>query len=353
MKNKAQVSENFICNSLETHAHTTQLGHDFGQAQKSSAQKATLIVAILNLVTMFVEIFVGIYTGSMALFADGIHMAGHSLALGLASFAYYLTYKNSNNRNYSLGSGKINELTAFTSGFFLLITVFWLIFESCKRLINPEQILAQEALAVAIIGLVVNLVSVLIMTKSGENSHQDSELNFSDIQQEHSQHRHSEHSHSKQGHSHHNNADHAHNHKDMNFKAALVHILTDAITSLAAILGLIAAWIWGIWWIDSAIALIASFWVLKWTWGLLKQTTNVLLDKEASQGIREQIAEEITKVEGSKLLDLHIWSVGQNAWTLVAVVLSSRENRPEIYKEQLKNLNFVHHPVIEIHFVPD
>lgn len=308
------------CDSLESH---TKIAHDFGQTAQSGAQRATLIVALINFVTMFAEIFVGLYTGSMALLADGIHMGGHTLALGLASFAYYLSHKNSNNRNYSLGSGKINELAAFISGFFLLLTIFWLIFESSARLLNPEQILAKEALLVAIIGLVVNLVSVLILAKA------------------------------EQPHHFHNDDDSSHSHhKDMNLRAALVHVFTDALTSFAAILGLIAAWLWNIWWIDSAVALVASFWILKWAWGLLRQTSDVLLDKEASGKMRKKIIAEIEKVEGSKLLDLHIWSLGQGTWTIIAVVLSSQENRPEVYKRQLKNLDFIHHPIIEIHFCP-
>ncbi|MFO7576679.1 MAG: CDF family Co(II)/Ni(II) efflux transporter DmeF [Pelovirga sp.] len=295
--------------------------HDYGQGIRTGAERRTLIVTCLTIVTMIAEIFGGWLTGSMALLADGIHMGGHSVALGLAAGAYYLTRRHAGNRRLSLGSGKIGDLAAFASALLLAVSVVWLIQESIQRLLQPTTLHPREALLVAGIGLLVNLLSAWLL--AGSHSH----------------------SAGPDGAAH----DRHHHHQDNNLRAALVHVIADAVTSLAAIAGLIAAWVWGWNWLDPTIALVASLVILRWATGLLRQTGAVLLDAEGPAGLRTEVRQRLEAVAHSEVIDLHLWSVGQGAWTLVAAVVSHGPVAPADYKRQLADLPEIHHPVIEIH----
>ena len=291
--------------------------HDFGQGNRSKAERRTLIATVLTLITMIAEIIGGWLTGSMALLADGVHMGGHTVALGLAAGAYYLTRHHAENRRFSLGSGKIGDLAAFTSALLLGLSVIWLVYESILRLLNPTILLAREALLVAVIGLIVNLLCAWLLAGSHDHHH------------DHGQ-------------------EHAHQHHDHNLRAALVHVIADAVTSVAAILGLIAAWAWGWNWLDPIIALVASAVILRWAIGLLRQTGAVLLDAEAPDTMREQVRERLESVPDSQVVDLHLWSVGQKSWVLVASVVCHSHAGPEDYKERIADLPQIHHPVIEV-----
>jgi len=312
-----------------TTAEKLHLAHDFGQGRKRKAEQRTLFVTLLTLVTMVAEIFGGWITGSMALLADGIHMGGHALALGLATAAYYFSRRHAKDRRLSLGSGKIADLAAYTSALFLGVSVVWLVFESIHRLLNPQALMAKEALLVAVIGLVINLLSAWLLAGSDDAC---------------------------QGHSHNTSHSHDHGHQhnhgasqDNNLKAALVHVIADAVTSVAAILGLIAAWLWGWLWLDPVIALVASLVVLRWAVGLLRQTGAILLDAEAPETLRADVLKHLNAVEGTQVMDLHLWSVGQGAWTLTASLVNHLPTSPDTYKEQLMHLPGLHHPVIEVY----
>lgn len=315
-------------------AEKVNLAHDFGQGKKRKAEQRTLFVTILTLVTMVAEIFGGWITGSMALLADGIHMGGHALALGLATAAYYFSRRHAKDRRLSLGSGKIADLAAYTSALFLGVSVVWLVFESINRLLNPQALMAKEALLVAVIGLIINLLSAWLLAGSEEAC------------QGHG------HNHSGHAHEHSHDDGHQHNHgplQDNNLKAALVHVIADAVTSVAAILGLIAAWLWGWLWLDPVIALVASLVVLRWAVGLLRQTGAILLDAEAPEKLRVDVLKHLNAVEGTQVMDLHLWSVGQGAWTLTASLVSHLPTSPDTYKQQLKQFAGLHHPMIEIY----
>jgi len=295
--------------------------HDFGHGKKSKAERRTLIATVLTLLTMIAEIIGGWLTGSMALLADGVHMGGHTVALGLAAGAYYLTRQHATNRRLSLGSGKIGDLAAYTSALMLGLSVIWLVYESIQRLLNPTVLHAREALLVAVIGLVINLLCAWLLAGSHDHQHD---------------------------HGHDHSHGHSHAHQDHNLRAALVHVIADAVTSVAAILGLIAAWAWGWNWLDPLIALVASAVILRWALGLLRQTGAILLDAEAPEAMREQVRERLESVPDSRVVDLHLWSVGQNSWILVAGVVCHREATPEDYKNNLDDMPQIHHPVIEV-----
>lgn len=214
------------------------------EAYLNKNQKRTSWVVILTAVTMLVEIYFGVSSGSMALLADGIHMGSHVLAIGLSWIAYAFVRKVSKKESYSGDSNKILSLSGYTSGLLLLIFAFVIIIEAVDRFIHPVTINFKNAILVAVIGLIVNILSAVIL--------------------------------------HHN-----HEQSDHNIKAAYLHVLADALTSLAAIFGLAAAMIWGIPFIDAIAAIISSLVIIKWSMGLLKETGSVLLDikqKKAKHG---------------------------------------------------------------------
>ncbi|MBV0933736.1 CDF family Co(II)/Ni(II) efflux transporter DmeF [Marinobacterium weihaiense] len=300
------------------HCHTAdqlEHPHDFGQGQKRKAERRATLVTLLTFVTMLAEVAAGLWTGSMALLADGIHMAGHAMALGLAALAYYLSRRHAHDRRLSLGSGKIADLAAYTSALMLGVSTMWLMYESAHRLLEPGALMPKEAMTVAVIGLVVNLVSAVLLTGKHEHGHG-----------------HGEHEH------------------DSNLGAAVAHVMADVVTSVAAIVGLGAAWIFGWHWLDPAIALVASLVILRWSWGLLRQTAGVLLDREGPDEIRKQARKQLQRMGDTDVVDLHVWSVGQGSWTLVAAVVAHGATTPEQYRAKLRTIKNLHHPIIEVSY---
>lgn len=219
---------------------------------KSNEQK-TLIVIIFTLIAMVGEIIYGYLTNSMALLADGYHMATHALALFLTYVAYILIRKFKDSPLFPTGTEKIGTLTAYTSSLFLGLTGLWIIIEAIQRFFNPQQILFNEAILVAIIGLIVNGVCIFIMHGKHEHSHSRFE------------HSHSEHEHNEDK-------------KDYNFKAAYFHILADALTSILAIVALIAGKYFNLVFLDAIIGILGGVMILRWAFGLLKNTVKELID---------------------------------------------------------------------------
>lgn len=198
-------------------------------------EKQTMLVVIITALTMVVEIIFGLSTKSMALLADGIHMGSHVLAIGLSWVAYIIVRKVSANSNYKGNSNKILSLSGYSSGLMLLIFAFVILYEAIQRLYNPSEIMYKEAILVAVIGLAVNIACAFLLK-------------------------------------------HEHVHSDHNIKAAYLHVIADALTSVTAIIGLTAAMIWNIAWLDALGAIISSLVIIKWSVGLLKDSGKVLLD---------------------------------------------------------------------------
>jgi len=309
--------------------------HHFGQGGIHKAEGRVRLVAFITLVVMVVEVVAGWWTGSMALLADGLHMGGHAVALGLAASAYWLSRRYAQDQRLSFGSGKILDLSAYTSALLLGLSIFWLIPESISRLVHPQALQPAEALVVAVLGLAVNLASAWLL---GAGHHDQS----------HDHHHGHAHGHTDHGHHHHHHH-HPTAQRDSNLQAALMHVIADALTSMAAIVGLLAAWLWGWHWLDPLIALMAAFLVLRWAWILVRQSGAVLLDAQAPSELREQVRQRLASVADSQVADLHLWSVGQGSWTLVASVVSHEAVAPERYKRALASLEGLHHPIIEIH----
>jgi len=205
------------------------------QSHSHSHEKQTMWVVIITAIAMIVEIIFGLTTNSMALLADGIHMGSHVLAIGLSWVAYIIVRKVSANSSYKGNSNKILSLSGYSSGLMLLIFAFVILYEATGRIMNPTAILYKEAILVAVIGLVVNIACAFLLH-------------------------------------------HEHEHSDHNIKAAYLHVIADALTSVTAIIGLTAAMIWNIVWLDALGAIISSFVIIKWSVGLLKESGKVLLD---------------------------------------------------------------------------
>lgn len=261
-----------------------QHSHVFGQDLRRPGEQRTFIVIAITATMMVVEIFTGVLYGSMALLADGLHMASHAAALSINAFAYVYARRNANNTEYSFGTGKVNALGGFSGAVLLAIFAFLMAGESLERLINPVDIIFNQAILVAVLGLVVNGISVVILG----------------VDDQHHGHEHHDH--------HHDHKNHAHHH-DHNLKSAYLHVMADALTSVLAIVALLTAKYFGFIWMDPAMGIVGAILVGRWSLGLLRTTSGVLLDRQGPEDIRHRIKESIEKDNDSQVADLHLWAI--------------------------------------------
>ena len=259
--------------------------HSFGQDKKRSSETRTIIVILITASMMCIEIVAGLAYGSMALLADGLHMASHAAALSISAYAYYFARKRAHDRSFSFGTGKVNSLGGYTGAILLLIFALMMVYESIHRLLKPEDILYNQAILVAVIGLIVNGASMLIL---GHDEHH--------------------HGHDHHGHDHHGHDHHGHDH---NLRAAYLHVLADTLTSFLAIIALLAAKFYAWNWMDPIMGIIGAILITKWSIGLLKQSGNVLLDRQGPDHLVKSV-EKVIKSMPSKpeIVDLHIWLIG-------------------------------------------
>src|SRR5665647_2100122 len=292
------------------------------------AERSTLRVAVLTAVMMVVEITGGWYYNSMALLADGWHMSSHTVALGLSVFAYVYARKYAHDPRFSFGTWKIEVLGGYTSAIFLVMVAGLMVFQSVERLILPSAIHYEQAIAIAIVGLLVNLASAWLLKDGHAHNHG--------------------HDH---GHAHHEHADNHenHGHHDLNLRSAYMHVLADAATSVLAIIALFGGKIWGASWLDPVMGLVGAVLVSTWAYGLLRDTGRVLLDAEMNapvvDEIREVIAASPIKVQ---LNDLHVWRVGKGKFACILSLATDNEVSPEYFKQQLSIHEELVHISIEI-----
>lgn len=292
--------------------------HNFYIESKSS-EKRSLSVIILTIIMMFAEIFAGYIFGSMALLADGWHMGTHAAAIGITYFAYRYARKHAKNRSYSFGTGKVNILGGYTSAILLGLTALAMFGESIKRLINPEKIFFNEAIIVAIIGLIVNLVSAVL------------------LHEKHSHH----HDHSK-------NHNHNHEHHDHNIRAAYLHVLADAMTSVLAIIALLLGKYFNWLFLDPAIGVIGAIIIFKWAIGLSKDTSSILLDSGIKQDFINDITNIIENDSDNKVTDLHIWRINSNQMVLIMSLVTDNPKESLYYKKLLSKFHNILHMTIEV-----
>ena len=297
--------------------------HDFGGHSQDN-EKRTLKVILLTGITMCVEIIAGILTGSMALLADGWHMGTHAFALGITYFAYVMARRFSGSSKFGFGTGKFGLLAGYTSALFLGGTAIYMIAESFRRFFNPVTISFDEAILVAIVGLAVNVLSIW-MLHSKEASHH--------------------------GHSHHHDHDHdqGHHHHDHNLRAAYLHVLADALTSVLAIVALVSGKFLGWSFLDPVMGIVGGILIARWAWGLLRSSAFILLDGNTDSKVRDAVVNAIESDGDSRVSDLHVWPLNSNALA-TAITIVTRENRtPLEYGSRLAHITRLKHSTIEIH----
>ncbi len=283
--------------------------HVFGQDRKRAGELRTIIVIVITTSMMIVEITTGLIFGSMALLADGLHMASHAIALAINAFAYIYARRHAHDIRYSFGTGKVNALAGFAGAVLLAIFAMVMVWGSIERLIYPIEIAYNQAIMVAVLGLIINGTSVFIL------GHDE------------------DHDHDHHGH---------HHHHDHNLRAAYLHVLADALTSLLAIVALFVAKFIGLVWMDPLMGIVGAILVSRWSLGLLHTTSAVLLDNQGPDQLEAKIIQCIED-DDNRVVDLHLWSIGPKIYSVIISVLACDPQSPEYYKELIpSNLGLVH-----------
>jgi cation diffusion facilitator family transporter len=285
------------------------------------AERGTRAVMWITATMMVVEIVAGWWFNSMALLADGWHMSSHAFAIGLSAFAYAAARRYSHDTRFAFGTWKIEILGGFASAIFLLGVAAMMVFGSVERLISPQPIDYRDAIVVAVIGLLVNIICALILGRSQEGHHP----------------------HEHAGHHHH----------DLNLKSAYWHVVADAATSVLAIVALAGGLLYGWSWLDPVMGMVGAVLVAIWARGLLIATGKVLLDREMDHPVVDEIREVIGALEdtdGAQLVDLHVWRVGTNAYACALVIATRSEMlTPDRVRDMLRVHEEIVHATIEIH----
>ncbi len=305
----------------EMHTKTThqwQHDHVFGQDKVRPGERRTLWVIFITATMMVVEITTGLAYGSMALLADGLHMGSHTAALGITTIAYVYTRRCAADSRFCFGTGKVNAFAGYTSAVLLALFALLMAWESITRLFNPVDIAFNQAIVVAVLGLIVNGVSMMML-----GDHHD--------------------------HHHDHDHQHGHSHTDHNLRAAYLHVLADALTSLLAIFALLAGKYFGLNWMDPVMGIIGAILVARWSLGLIRDTSGILLDHQAPGAMLEKARTAIESIDDNRVTDLHIWSIGPGIFSATIAVVSDKPRPPEHYKGLLpKELGIVH-TIVEVH----
>jgi cation diffusion facilitator family transporter len=299
--------------------------HDFLGASHDRNARRTLWVVGLTSLMMVGEIVAGSLTGSMALLADGFHMATHAGALGVAAAAYAYAKRHVANPHFTWGTGKVGDLAGFASALILGVIALGIAFESASRLFQPVRIDFGDATLVAVVGLLVNIASAALLS----HGHADDD----------------DHAH-EHGHDH---TGHTHEHHDHNIRAAYIHVLADALTSVLAIVALLSGRYLGWVWLDPVMGIVGALVISSWSWTLIRQTAAVLLDT-ANHRLIEQIRAAIELAGSARITDLHVWRVGPGAHA--AIVSISGEADPEMIRNRLLGVCGLAHLTVETHEAP-
>ena len=284
--------------------------HRFGK-HDMKAESKTIFVVLLTSCTMVVEILVGWLSGSMALLADGWHMGTHVFALSITVFAYRFARRHRDNPVFTFGTGKVGSLAGFSSSIVLGIVAFGMVAESVSRLINPTEIHFWQAFIVACIGLLVNLLSAAILHSTdapGQN----------------------------------------HKHHDHNLRAAFLHVVADALTSLLAIAALLAVRFYRIQWVDPAIGLLGATLITIWAIGLLKDTSRILLDASIDTELISRIKACLESDADNRVADLHVWNLGGDSISVAVSIVTHYPRSTDHYKKLLSSVVQIQHSTIEI-----
>ena len=298
-----------------------QHNHAFDPGNRAGERRTWIVVAI-TAATMVAEIVAGMLTGSMALLADGWHMATHVVALSIAGIAYLLARRWARDERFAFGTWKIEVLGAFSSALLLGVVALAMAWESAWRFLHPLDIHFGPALVVAVIGLVVNVVSALVL-----------------------HHPHDDHAHEHHDEHHHHHHDHR---NDLNLRSAYAHVITDAFTSLLAIIALAAGWLGGWTWLDPLMGIVGAVVIAWWAKGLLADSARVLLDREMDSPLVGRIRSAVQSDGDAEICDLHLWRVGRESYAAVVSVVAERPATPAAYRERMAGIQGLVHVSVEV-----
>ena len=289
------------------------------------AERNTLWAVVLTAVMMVVEIAGGWVYNSMALLADGWHMSSHALALGLSVLAYGAARRFAHDTRFAFGTWKIEVLASFTSALLLMLVAGVMFYQSAERLIAPSPIQYNQAIAIALVGLLVNLACVWLL--KGAHGHDHAE---------------------------HHSHQHAHqHHQDLNHRSAYLHLVADAATSVLAIVALVAGKFWAASWLDPVMGIVGAGLVAVWAYGLLRDSGRVLLDAEMNAPVVAEIREVIAASPiPATLCDLHVWRVGKGKYACIVSLLTTQSAEPEYFKQQLRVHEELVHISVEVNHQP-
>lgn len=289
------------CAGERRHAHV------FGQDRARPGESRTRVVIALTAAMMVVEIAAGLAFGSMALLADGLHMASHTAALGISAFAYAWVRRHAADPRFSFGAGKMNALSGFAGAVLLAGFAAAMAWESGARLLRPVHVSFSQAIAVAVVGLVVNAVSALLLTHEEEHGH------------------------------------------DHNLRSAYLHVLADALTSLLAIAALLGGALLGWAFLDPLMGIVGAVVVTRWSVGLLRESGRVLLDRQAPDDLREAVRAAVEARDGDRVTDLHVWRVSPEGWAAIVSVSSPSPLPADGYRALLPQRLGLEHVTVEVH----
>lgn len=304
-------------------------GHDhvfLGDRHERNERRTWLVIA-LTTTMMVAEIVAGTLFGSMALVADGWHMATHAAAMLIAALAYLYARRNARNPRFTFGTGKMGDLAGFASAIVLALIAVLIGWESFLRFTSPVPIDFTQAIAVAAIGLAVNLASAWLLRDDHDHHHG------------HNHH---------QGHDNHDHHHHGRTARDHNLQAAYLHVLADALTSVLAIVALLAGSFYGWIWLDPAMGIVGAIIIARWSWGLVRDAGGVLLDyippgEDLPSAIRQAV-----EMEGGRITDLHIWQLGPGHHGAIVSIVTPEPKAPSHYREKLTQFATLSHITIEV-----
>ncbi len=289
-----------------------QHNHDFVVIHEKGERRTTQVL-VMTAITMVVEIIAGVVFGSMALLADGWHMGTHVTAFMITIFAYRYARKHENDPLFTFGTGKVSVLGGFASAIALFVVALVMAIESIERILNPQDILFDEAIAVATLGLVVNIVCAFLLQDRHHHSH-----------------------------------GHGHHHHDLNLKSAYFHVLADALTSLLAIVALLCGKMFGWNGLDPIMGIVGALVITRWSYGLLKETSPILLDENVGENKESEIKEKVESDSDNRISDLHLWKVGPGDFAAIISLVTHFPKPPEHYRELLRSVHDLSHVTIEV-----
>lgn len=303
-----------------------QHSHNFGRINRKG-ERRTQWVLLLTFTTMALEIAAGVRFHSMALLADGWHMATHVLAFLIAIFAFRYSRIHEQDQTFAFSPAKVSVLGGFASSIALAMVALMMMIEAGERLISPQDIHFDEAILIASVGLFVNLLSALLLS-------------------DHHHHDHHHHEHDDHDHDHHDH-DHDHHH-DHNLRAAYLHVLADALTSVLAIVALLAGKYYGWVWMDAVMGVVGSLVILSWAFGLIKETSPVLLDQGIDEHYLQAIQDTLEDEGECSVTDLHIWRISPSHHAAIIGLVTQSPKSPSHYKRLLSSFVHLDHITVEV-----